>query len=226
MRGLYALPLSVAGALIMGLLWMVGETGADESSAHLCEFAHRYFADIKPDCHAAEWIVSLAGWLCLLAITVFVIDLAWIISSLLGRRKRVQGEAAAAVTGTPPVRDLPSHDDLRTQAAQLAREMRTYANGVQAEMRRHYQQIAKPDGTMPDEADHKGNELSSKLAEHFDLDLRPKAVELRSRMLKRIGRSAEPGGGFHSFALDGQAAHPYMIHRAADLLEAIAQQLP
>lgn len=65
----------------MGLLWTIGQTGTRDTDAHLCEFAARYFPAIPQDCQAADWIVSAAGWLFVLAVLVALANLAWIIAT-------------------------------------------------------------------------------------------------------------------------------------------------
>ena len=84
MRKLHVLLFSIVGALLMGLLWTIGETGRPDTNAHLCEFARHYFPDISPDCQAADWIVSAAGWLFVIAVLIAVVDLAWIVAAWKG----------------------------------------------------------------------------------------------------------------------------------------------
>ncbi len=86
MRKIYVLLFSVAGGLAMGLLWTIAQTGSADTSAHLCEFARHFSPEIPANCHAADWIASLAGWLFVLAVFVAVGDVAWIIATWRGGR--------------------------------------------------------------------------------------------------------------------------------------------
>jgi hypothetical protein len=70
--------ISIAGALIMGLIWTVGQTGLSDANAHLCELFSRYLTDIPEDCQASDWIVSIAGYLFLFAVGIAALDIAWI----------------------------------------------------------------------------------------------------------------------------------------------------
>jgi hypothetical protein len=63
MRRIAVLLLSIAGALIMGLIWTVGQTGLSDTNAHLCELFSRYLPDVSENCQASDWIVSGAGYL-------------------------------------------------------------------------------------------------------------------------------------------------------------------
>jgi hypothetical protein len=64
---------SIAGALIMGLIWTVGQTGLSETNAHLCELFGQYFS-ISENCQASDVIVTIAGYLCLFAVTVALLE--------------------------------------------------------------------------------------------------------------------------------------------------------
>jgi len=64
----------------MGLIWTVGQTGLSDTNAHLCELFSRYLPDVSENCHASDWIVSGAGYLCIIAIGISILDLIWIFS--------------------------------------------------------------------------------------------------------------------------------------------------
>jgi hypothetical protein len=72
--------ISIAGTLIMGLIWTVGQTGLSDTNAHLCELFSRYLPDVSENCQASDWIVSGAGYLFVFAICIMVLDIAWIVS--------------------------------------------------------------------------------------------------------------------------------------------------
>jgi|SRR5476649_2735890 hypothetical protein len=73
---------SIAMALIMGLIWTVGQTGLSDTNAHLCELFGRYFA-ISENCQASDGIVTVAGFLCFISIVASLLSLAWIIAKKL-----------------------------------------------------------------------------------------------------------------------------------------------
>jgi hypothetical protein len=81
MRKIAVLLISVAGALTMGLIWTVGQTGLGDTNAHLCEFFSRYLPDIPENCQASDWIVSGSGYLFIFAVCIMVLDILWIFSS-------------------------------------------------------------------------------------------------------------------------------------------------
>jgi hypothetical protein len=76
MRRIAVLLLSIAGALIMGLIWTVGQTGLSDTNAHLCELFSRYLPDVSENCQASDWIVSGAGYLFVISTCIFVLDIA------------------------------------------------------------------------------------------------------------------------------------------------------
>ena len=79
-----AIFISAALTLIMSLIWTVGETGQGDTDNHLCEFARRHFPDVPPDCQAVDRIATMAGWLAVIGILLFVINSAWRIAAWRG----------------------------------------------------------------------------------------------------------------------------------------------
>ena len=150
----------------------------------------------------------LGPWLALAAAACFALSVGLFLWPLIKKALGLRTSKHKALTNS----------ELREQAQQLAREMRVYAAGTHMEIAKYYQSIAGPDGMMPNGIDHEGNQLISRLAQRFEIDLRPQGIALRDEMLKRLGRSTAPNREFHTFALDQNVSHPVMIHRAADLL--------
>jgi hypothetical protein len=107
---------SIAGALIMGLIWTVGQTGLSETNAHLCELFGQYFS-ISENCQASDVIVTIAGYLCLFAVTVALLDLAWIIS------KKTAPKTPVSITDAPSLEIIFDRQNLHKRFWSLEPEM-------------------------------------------------------------------------------------------------------
>ncbi|SFM83862.1 hypothetical protein [Methylobacterium pseudosasicola] len=96
MRKLYSPLLALSGAIATGAVWTVGQTGPQETNAHLCEFVGRYLPDTPPDCGALDLTVRVAGWLFVASLFVAIAKIAWIATGW-RRGRRTKGAEAASV---------------------------------------------------------------------------------------------------------------------------------
>ena len=86
----YVIPFSASLGLFMSLVWTIGQTGQSETNAHLCDFARRYFPDVTAECQAVDRIVTIAGWLAIFGVVLFLGSLALRVSTWAGWKRAEQ----------------------------------------------------------------------------------------------------------------------------------------
>jgi hypothetical protein len=133
---LVGLCFSIAGALTLGLIWTVGQAGLSDTNAHLCELFGQYFS-ISENCQASDGIVRIAGYLCLFAITVTFLDLAWIIS------KKMAPKAPAPITDAPSLEIIFDRQNPHKRFWSLEPEMEAPARLDAAQRQRFFEAFVK-----------------------------------------------------------------------------------
>ena len=215
-RGFYlALPLGV----VLPLMMLMASVGPGDAASNISKWADLF--GLKD---TAIWLANpLTDHIVLYTtIPLFCVYLIWLAVQL---KKHCGPNPALKLTATQMFNNM-NNSDLRLAAEHLAKDIRAYASGSLIEMNNYYRNASSKNDWNPEAADHDGHELILKIGKRYEEELKPKALALREIMLLRIGRIHPFTREYHTFALDGDTSHPYMVVKVSDLLERIARSLP